>query len=654
VVAAAVLLTCVLFVPAAADPLNVVKLTALLLCALGLLFWALTGLMLTRTVTFSTSPTVISAAALLVALALATVTAPVTTTAVLGAYGRNSGLLAFSAALVLYFTVVLSGRTFDLRFVVGSVTAAGFFISVYGQLQVLGIDPIAWANPFNPIVATLGNSNFASAYMGVVVPVATGGAIWSGWSRKARVLCGITAAICLGVSLQSAAVQGPIAATAGLSVVAFAFLLEQPRTLRRIGLTIFALLAAFGATALAAGAAAQAGPAGSFFQGIAYQARLWYWEAAVRMLRDHPVLGVGLSHYGEFWRSTRPRASVAGLGDERYSDSAHNVFLQMFAQGGLVLGASYLAFVITVGVVLVQGLRRLDGPSRILLGSVGGGWAAFQMQSIVSIDQVPLITLHFVLAGALVVAAGAARPVVYRLKGAAAPPPSTSRSRKAGRRSQPTPQRREPTPLDLITISVVAVLALVAAAATFTPLRANIAVRTGDLQLARGLGNDALRSYERAAELVPGMAYHWMKQGDLLRRVEQPERALLAYTEATRRDPYAVSGFIGGAQTAETTGDLELSARLYERAVALDPWDERALLAAATFHLRHSGAQEARVLLEDAVVRLPEAADLWAALGDARAVLGNRRQAALAYGQALELEPGQKVASDGLSKLDAA
>jgi putative inorganic carbon (HCO3(-)) transporter len=651
-VASAVLLTCVLFLPAAADPLNIVKLAALTLSALAILLWASARGMLTRRVVLSVAPPVVTAAALLVALVIATVSAPVTTTAILGAYGRNSGLIAFGAAVILYLTVVLAFEHRGLIVVMSALIAAGLFTAVYGQLQVFGIDPIAWKNPFNPIVATLGNSNFASAYMGVITPLATAGALWTGWPKLPRVVCGITAVLTLLVALQSSAVQGPIAAAAGLTVVALGVILNHRGSARIVALPIFFILAAGGAIMLAVGALLQAGPAAPVFSGIAYQARLWYWEAAIRMFNEHPVLGVGLSHYGEFWRTLRPAASVPGLGDESYSDSAHSVFLQMFAQGGLVLGVAYLAFVLTVGWALVRGLRNLTGEDRILLAGLGGAWFAFQMQSIVSIDQVPLIVLHFTLAGAVVVASGGVSKRIWFLPGAVEHSVPMRQRKQGSRKSRVmTLPERDPSTGDVVMIGLAGLIALVLAALALAPLRANIAIRTGDLQLIRGLGNDALASYEQAADLVPGMAFHWIKQGDLLRRVDQPGRALLAYQEAARRDPYAVAAFTAGGRAAEATSDLQVSRQLHQRAVELDPWDADILLAAANFELRHSGAAAARRLLEKAVIRLPGEAALWAALGDARAVLGDEDDALRAYETSLHLDPENMSALDGFIKL---
>ncbi len=61
---------------------------------------------------------------------------------------------------------------------------AGLFTATYGLLQKAGIDSIPWNNPFNPIIAALGNPNFASGYLGIAAAAGAGGALWAGWAAR--------------------------------------------------------------------------------------------------------------------------------------------------------------------------------------------------------------------------------------------------------------------------------------------------------------------------------------------------------------------------------------------------------------------------------------------------------------------------------------
>jgi putative inorganic carbon (HCO3(-)) transporter len=647
-------LTCVLFTSQAADPVNVIKLTALVLSALALLASTSYRIVRYRVVQVPGGPVLWVTLLLLLGLLVATVTAPVTTTAVVGTYGRNSGLLAYGSALVLFLASVRVLQPPHTRILVGAVVVAGFFTSTYGLLQKAGVDPVAWNNPFNPIIAALGNPNFASGYLGIAASAAAGGALWQGWGRRWRGASGVTSVLCLVTAALSASVQGPIAAASGLFVVGAAATLNMRSRLRTVGLVSAGATAAVAIAVLLVGAIAKAGPATAIFSDSGSRARVFYWHAALDMFGQQPFLGVGLDQYGNFWRTSRSAESVALLGGPSFSDAAHSVPLQVLAQGGLLLGVAYLALLALVGFALVRGLVRLRGTDRLLLGAVGGGWTAYQVQSFVSIDQVPLIVLHFTLAGAVLATSGTVRFRELRLPGAPPPPKPGPSDAKTRRRIAAGPSTRTMQGADVALLAGIAVLLLAGAWYSLLPLRANMALKNGDQQFARGDGNAALHEYQQATDLLPGVSVYWNKTGNLYDQVSRPALARQAYQAAVDHDPYDVNALRAAAAGAEAAGDLDAARPLFRRLVELDPLNPQSLVAAATFELRHSGAEEARRLLEDAVAQLPAESSLWATLGDAHAVLGDPDLAREAYERALSLEPTQEVAQAGLKKLAGA
>jgi O-antigen ligase/tetratricopeptide (TPR) repeat protein len=652
VLGGAVVATCVLFTAKAADPVNVIKLTALMLSALGLVASASYRAVRHRVLQVPVGPAGGAALAMLLALAIATSTAPMATPAVLGAYGRNSGLLAYASALVLFVAALRLMQPPHTRMLVGAVVFAGLFTATYGLLQRVGLDAVAWNNPFNPVIAALGNPNFASGYLGIAASVAAGGALWTGWGKPWRALSGVTSATCLLTALVSSSVQGPIAGATGLAVVATARLLETDSKRKGARLAALGGAAIIGLAVLVLGATAKAGPAAAIFTDYGSRARGFYWRAAWEMFEAHPITGVGLDHYGSFWRMHRSPESVSFLGGPSYSDAAHSVPLQMLAQGGLILGLTYLGLVIVVLVSLVRGLVRLRGSERMLLASVGAGWAAYQVQSFVSIDQVPLIVLHFALGGAVVAASGSSGLREVRLPGALKPVQAHPNDAATRRRvAAAAPRRRQVHVGDLVALLAVGMAVLTAAWLSFYPLRANIAVAEGDRQLSRGQGNAALEAYERATGLVPGQPVYWGKQAHLLAEVQQPAQARAAYDQAARRDPYDVNALLNAARVAEQQGDQNAARTHYGRALEVDPLSPETLVAASIYELRHRGAMRAQSILEEAVRQLPSEPTLWATLGDARAVLGDAAAARLAYERALQLQPGQATAAEGLEKL---
>ena len=647
-VAASLVLTCVLFLPDAADPVNVVKLTALLLCMLGVLALAAVRVLRTRETDLPTGLPAYAGLFALAAFTLAAVVAPHTPTAVFGTNGRNAGLLAYGSALLLYLAVL---RLFDrpaTRGVLFALVLGGLFTALYGALQYRGIDAVGWNNPFNPIIAGLGNPNFAAAYIGISVPAAAWGALWDGWHPAFRVLSGGVALLGLGVAAISDAVQGPLAAAAGLAVLAVAVVLNLPAALRRPLLAGLAVVSLLGLAVLFVGVTGR-GPARAFFSGVSFRNRTFYWEAAVSMWQRSPLYGVGLDSYGIRWRQERPIEAPRELGGDHYSDAAHDVFLQMAAQGGVVLGAAFLLLLGLVAFHLVRGLRRLEGQERLLLGGLGGAWAAYQVQALVSIDQVPLLLVDYVVGAAVVVAAGGARLRHVRLPGALAPvDPEVARRRRVA-----VVKERAMLPLDWALVGVVALLFL---AGSWLALRPSLAAQDAyDGAVASGVGDPAgaVAAYDRAIGRAPANATYKVGRATVLNTLGDAPGALDGFLDAARTDPYDIGAVRTVGRLAAAADEVDRARRYFERGVRLDPTNSATALDLAQFELSHGGAQRARDLLEPLVRQLPREAGLWATLGDARLVLGDRDAAKQAYDTALSITPGEPTATAGLQKLAA-
>lgn len=648
-VAAAVALSGILFLPAAADPVNVVKLVGLFVAAAGCLVAVGAALVRERALDLPVGGHPWALGVLVAALAVAAAASPSTTTALLGAPGRLSGFLLYLAAAVVAVSTLRGGLP-ALVAVEAAVGGAALFTASYGLLQYAGVDAVGWSNEFNPIIASLGNPNFAAAYLGVCTPVLVGLALrpdqprWLRISAVATALCTVLAAVLSG------AVQGPIAAVAGLTVALLAWLLDRPDPGQRRRLVAgLAGLAGLGITLLLIGAAG-AGPAAAIFGAGNFETRKWYWSAALTMWRDAPVLGVGLDHYGRNWGTARPMSNVTTLGGGDFTDAAHSVPLHLLATGGLVVALAYLAFVAVTLLALVRGLRSLEGSARLRLAGLGGGWVAYQVQSLVSIDQVPLVVLNFVLSAAVVVASGTSRLRHLRLPGALPVAPE----RQVGRRraASVAPRVRATTPGDVILLGLISLVGLALLWLALVPLRADVAARSGDGALRRGDGNASLAAYDRAIDLLPGRSAYWVRKAGLMTNV-RPETALAAYDGAIRADPSNSAALRSAGSLAEAEGQLERARSYFQRAVDVDPFNPATVTAAATFELRHSGAEAARDLLEAAVARTPGQATLWTPLGDARQVLGDVAGAIEAYERALSLDPTIAKATEELARLRA-
>jgi tetratricopeptide (TPR) repeat protein len=120
------------------------------------------------------------------------------------------------------------------------------------------------------------------------------------------------------------------------------------------------------------------------------------------MFTDNPWFGVGLDRYGTYFREYRELGYPASHGFDLTSTAAHNVVIQIFATGGVLVGVSYLAM---LGFIIYRGslgIRRSHGKNRLLIAGVFASWIAYEAQSIVSIDNIGIAIWGWVLGGAVI------------------------------------------------------------------------------------------------------------------------------------------------------------------------------------------------------------------------------------------------------------
>src|SRR4029077_8048320 len=67
------------------------------------------------------------------------------------------------------------------------------------------------------------------------------------------------------------------------------------------------------------------------------QKRFDYWSATVRMIRDHPLLGVGPGHFGRFYQRYMKETAFQQIKDP------HNFALEIWATCGIVALIALLA-----------------------------------------------------------------------------------------------------------------------------------------------------------------------------------------------------------------------------------------------------------------------------------------------------------------------
>ena len=362
------------------DPINLPKMFVLVLSAAAVLGLALPALLSDKKFTSDSQRVGLALVALFsVGLLISTIFTDVKYTAIFGEYHRNNGALTlfacavFTAAAGLVFTEASSLR--PLKW----VSLLGFFLSVYGVFQLLGQDPVQWNNQYNPIITTLGNPNFTSGIIGISSIASLYFVIESSKTYE-RVVAAIALVLGLFVVVKSDSVQGIFAFACGAAII----VLVKACSIKRVfGIAAGASLTVVGLPI--ALAVFNIGPLASrLYQGTLNN-RLDYWQAALNMFQSHPLLGVGIDRYGEYYREFAVQDQfVQGM----FTNNAHNVYLHLLATGGLTLFIPYLLLLVFVTWLAIKSLKSSSGQTRGIAATYLGIWLGFLLLNIVTIDNI--------------------------------------------------------------------------------------------------------------------------------------------------------------------------------------------------------------------------------------------------------------------------
>ena len=320
----------------------------------------------------------------------------------LGGYQRNFGVATW-LALAIVFLIGAQGEVKMrgyLDWVLPGVLIAGLG---YGLVQFLDKDPLPWTNPYKAVSLTLGNPNFAGAFFGILSVIAFSRIfVGKGVVQKSFgfLLFGATAFI----SLKTNSLQSPLLIVGGIVVFTLLSNLESKSGLGRVAkFSSGGVLGAavVGVVVLFAGSASWLATAREklFFQGSVAQ-RLDYWRTGFEIWKDHPIVGVGTDQFQRFAALYRTPEQVKRDGVFVIPDKSHNVLIDHFANGGLVVGLIWVAFVVSVFFMLMKALRATEKIQvRRDLAILGTMWSTYVLQALISPDQIVLSLIGYSSAG---------------------------------------------------------------------------------------------------------------------------------------------------------------------------------------------------------------------------------------------------------------
>ncbi|MFQ5737957.1 MAG: O-antigen ligase family protein [Acidobacteriota bacterium] len=432
----------------------------------------------------------------------------------------NAGVAGFGLS-----KLALGQKRMASPFLLGSLTA-GALVSGYGILQYAfntGLFRMTLNGAgMEDAGTTFGLSNFTVDVLVLVLPLGVGMAL-SRELRSIRCFGGVTFLLILGYVAVSQVRAGQ------MSVVAMAaFFLSASLSFRRDRGTRKRMLSLFAASVLAVGLLVGLTAPGqkvletfrsSFdLEQTTIKIRLHTWRHSLEIIKDSPLLGVGLGNYEVVsWRSAGRMLQEKTLSSNTRMDRTHNEYLNITSDLG---GVGLLLFLLFLGLLFHRSLRflakRAESRSFWIVLALSTGLVGELVNACFSFPlQMPgSLHLFFLTAGTL----------SGLVDGAGAGTQASS--------------RRGHEMLKYAGLSLALVTVLFALSWSVRFCLAELAYREGQSLNSRGKYSEALRAYERGLDYEPFAERVFYERAFVLARLGRIEEAVSSMASCLDQSPY--------------------------------------------------------------------------------------------------------------------
>ena len=377
------------------EPVNLIKFSTLMFMSFAVfgLAWPLLRVLVEKRNRAGLIPVVVFLLALITVFIL---TPAPNTQQLFGSWGRYLGFFNYLALVLLFLVAqVLSSATLIKKFLITVSTVAGIEVA-YSLLQIAKADFFQWKNPNGWVLGTFGNPDFLSAFLGIACIASVPYFLTLKYIRQ-KFAIGVVECILLFVVVKSHAIQGLVIIALGIAIYLYFYLNSKVKKRWAKSYLVSTLVVAF----IGVAGMLQIGPLQRLLYKESVTFRGDYWRAAIAMGKQHPICGVGLDSYGDHFRASRDAMAISRRGADLLSNSAHNLLLDLFACGGLVLLLSYL---LLTGVVFIAGVKTMRRTPEVdwKFLAIFTAWICYQAQTIISINVASLSVWGWILAGLIV------------------------------------------------------------------------------------------------------------------------------------------------------------------------------------------------------------------------------------------------------------
>jgi len=315
-----------------------------------------------------------------------------------GEYGRNTGFLAYILLILVFLSALALRAEGSFKLLMWGLILAGVVNVIYCLWVVIFGDFIPWNNPYGNILGTFGNPNFIGAFLGFFASAMVAFVIKNKLSIYILVAAGLVFLLAVYEIIDSSAIQGRVVVVAGLAIVGF-YLIRSTFNSVVPQLGYIALVGVAGTLALLG--ALQKGPLTAYIYKTSVSLRGEYWQAGWNMALEKPFTGVGFDAYGDWYRKVRDAQALILPGPDTVTNAAHNVPFDVLASGGWPLFIPYVFILLLAFIAIVKVTLREKKYNPVFV-AMTVAWVGYQLQSIISINQIGLAIWGWLFSGALI------------------------------------------------------------------------------------------------------------------------------------------------------------------------------------------------------------------------------------------------------------
>ncbi len=318
------------------------------------------------------------------------------TQGIYGVYGRNTGFLTylFLGVIAIAATQILNRDHFKL--ILMSCLVALAVNLAYGLWVLINGDFLGWQNNYGALLGTFGNPNFISSFLGMGFSLVFALAIKFG--ARSRIALLLALPLIAWQLREADSLQGIVVAVLGVGIVIYFWL--RHKTQSETWSIAYLITGAISAAVAVAGALGS-GPLKNVLAQPTVALREQYWSAAITMANSHPLLGVGMDSYGDWYRRARGAQALITPGPNTVTNVAHNVFLDIFTFGGYPLLILYVLITALGAFSIIRAVKRNKNYDPVLVG-ITVLWVGYQAQSIISINQIGLAVWGWLINGSAI------------------------------------------------------------------------------------------------------------------------------------------------------------------------------------------------------------------------------------------------------------